>query len=116
MPRYVWGMVDVEEKEVGLAVGILEDCRRYIAAHKIQRWEILKWGVSVNVALAVAAAVPALKGARLLLLVFGCAVSTVSCLLISYYNKRMAGMRRQAVGIVNWLTPVAGPAARWKQW
>jgi hypothetical protein len=49
-------MIDPEEKEFANAVGILDDCRRYIAAHKIQRWDVVKWGVSVNLVLAVAAA------------------------------------------------------------
>jgi hypothetical protein len=32
-------MIDPEEKEFQIATGILEDCRRFIAAHKVQRWE-----------------------------------------------------------------------------
>ncbi len=43
-------MIDREDREFEVAAGILEDCRRYIAAHKIQRWDVVKWGVSVNLA------------------------------------------------------------------
>jgi hypothetical protein len=55
------------------------------------------------VALAAAAAVPALQGARILLVIIGWAVAAVCCWLISHYNKRMAGTRNQVVGIVDWL-------------
>jgi hypothetical protein len=97
-------MSDHEDREFAIANGIVEDCRRYIAAHKVQRWDILKWGVSVNAALAAAAtAVPALKGAQFLLLIIGYAVALVSCLLIAYYNKRTAGTRQQVVRVINWL-------------
>ena len=53
-------MNDLADKEFQLASAALENCRRYIAAHKTQRWDVVKWGVSVNLALAVAAAIPGL--------------------------------------------------------
>jgi hypothetical protein len=43
-------MEDIENKEFQVASAALEDHRRFIAAHKIQRWEVLKWGVSINIA------------------------------------------------------------------
>jgi hypothetical protein len=57
-------MIDPEEKEFQIAVGILEDCRRQIAAYKALRWDVVKWGVTINLALAVAAAAPTLADFR----------------------------------------------------
>jgi hypothetical protein len=37
--------------------GALEDSRRLIAAAKVQRWEVLKWAVALNAAVAGAAAI-----------------------------------------------------------
>ena len=96
-------MIDPEEKEFEVAASILEDCRRYIAAHKIQRWDVVKWGVSVNLILAVAAATPALAEVRYYLLLLSCGVAAASWLLVRHYNQRMTGTRKQAETTVSWL-------------
>jgi hypothetical protein len=96
-------MIDPEEKEFAIAVGILDDCRRYIAAHKIQRWDVVKWGVSVNLALAVAAAAPALADFRPYLLLLSAGVAAASWGLVLHNNRRMTRIRDQAVTVVNWL-------------
>ena len=96
-------MVDVEEKQMGLAIGILEDCRRQIAAYKGQRWDVVKWGVTVNLALAVAAAASGSDEARLFLLLLSCAVALGGWILVRHYNSRMTGARQQAVGVIEWL-------------
>jgi hypothetical protein len=41
-----------EDDEIRFALGVLDDHRRLIAAGKTQRWDIVKWAVTVNVALA----------------------------------------------------------------
>jgi hypothetical protein len=81
----------------------LENCRRYIAAYKTQRWDVVKWGVSVNLALAVAAATPALAEIRIYLLVLSCGVAAASWLLVLHYNRRVTGIRNQAVTIIGWM-------------
>ena len=96
-------MIDPEEKEFQIAMGILEDCRRFIAAHKVQRWDVVKWGVSVNLALAVAAAAPTLADFRLYLLLLSAGVAAASWGLVLHYNRRMTRIRDQAVTVVNWL-------------
>jgi hypothetical protein len=96
-------MIDPEEKEFQIAVGFLEDCRRQIAVYKVQRWDVVKWGVTVNLALAVAAAAPALADFRPYLLLLSCGVAFASWRLIVHYNERMTGFRDQTVAIVTWL-------------
>jgi hypothetical protein len=96
-------MPDLEEREFTIAAGILDDCRRHIAAHKIQRWDVVKWGVSVNLALAVAAATPALASVRFYLLLLSCGVAVASWLLVLHYNRRMTGTRNQAQTTISWL-------------
>jgi hypothetical protein len=99
--RHGWfSMNDLADKEFQVASAALENCRRYIAAHKTQRWDAVKWGVSVNLALAVAAAIPALAEIQLYLLVLSCGVTAASWLLVLHYNKRVAGIRKQVVTII----------------
>ena len=45
-----------DNEELKVIYSALEDCRRLIAAGKVQRWDVVKWGVTVNVALATAVA------------------------------------------------------------
>jgi hypothetical protein len=96
-------MNNLDDKEFQVASAVLEDCRRYIAAHKIQRWDVVKWGVSVNLALTVAAATPALSEIQLYLLVLSCGVAAASWLLVLHYNRRVTSVRNQAVAIIAWL-------------
>jgi len=44
------------DREFQVITSALDDYRRLIAAGKVQRWEVVKWGVTVNLALATAAA------------------------------------------------------------
>jgi hypothetical protein len=96
-------MNDLADKEFQLALAVLENCRRYIAAHKTQRWDAVKWGVSVNLALAVAATIPALAEIQTYLLVLSCGVAAASWLLVLHYNRRVAGIRKQVVTIIAWM-------------
>jgi hypothetical protein len=44
--------MDREDDEVRFALGVFDDHRRLIAAGKTHRWDIVKWAVTVNIALA----------------------------------------------------------------
>jgi hypothetical protein len=46
----------IDDRKFQVIVSAHDDCRRQIAAGKVQRWDVVKWGVTVNVALATAAA------------------------------------------------------------
>jgi hypothetical protein len=96
-------MNDLADKEFQLASAALENCRRYIAAHKAQRLDVVKWGVSVNLALAVAAATPVLAEIQIYLLVLSCGVTAASWLLVLHYNRLVTGIRNQAVTIIAWM-------------
>jgi hypothetical protein len=96
-------MNDLADKEFQLASAALENCRRYIAAHKTQRWDVVKWGGSVNLALAVAAATPALAEIQIYLLVLSCGVAAASWLLVLRYTRRVTGIRNQVVTIIAWM-------------
>jgi hypothetical protein len=43
------------DQQFQILLGILDDRRRLIAALKLQRWGVVKWAVTVNVALTAAA-------------------------------------------------------------
>jgi hypothetical protein len=92
--------VSANDKEFHVIVSALEDCRRLIAAGKVQRWEVVKWGVAVNVALATAAGVPVL-GRSFSLFWLAVAVSIASVLLVGHYNKRMSGARETATVLID---------------
>jgi len=41
-----------EDNDVRFALGVIDDYRRLIAAGKTHRWDVVKWAVTINVALA----------------------------------------------------------------
>jgi hypothetical protein len=51
----------MSDKEFQVLCATLEDQRRLIAAGKAQRWDVVKWGVSINLGLATVAAVAGSK-------------------------------------------------------
>jgi hypothetical protein len=93
-------MSSPEDKEFQIAIGAVEDSRKLIAAGKVQRWDVVKWGVSVNLALTVASA---LADMRLTLLLLSSGVAYASWRLVIHYNRRMTGARDRAIAIINWL-------------
>ena len=99
-----------DEEELKVIYSALDDCRRLIAAGKVQRWDVVKWGVTVNVALATATAAIPFEGAFDLLgsavpfslIPFGLAVvvALVSWRLVLHYNRRTTGARNDATRLV----------------
>jgi hypothetical protein len=78
-------------------------CAQLIAAGKVQRWEVLKWSISIDIA--VVTANQFLKGD------FGCfapllamMTSIVGVVLLNHYNRRITGARRLAAQAQNRLT------------
>src|SRR5215470_19979949 len=100
-----------DEEELKVIYSALDDQRRLIAAGKVQRWDVVKWGVTVNVALGVAAAAIPFKGAFDLCgldvpfsftpFLLAMAVFLVSLVLMLYYNRRLTGARKTATHLVN---------------
>jgi len=82
------------EHEFNVACSLLEDYRRLIAAGKLQRWDVVKWTVGINIGLAtVAAAVSTAAGH---ILVFAIIVAVIGLLLVLHYFSRMTNARRDA--------------------
>ena len=66
---------------------------------RVQRWDVVKWGVTVNVALATATA--ALNTAfSFIPFVLAVLVALVSWLLVLHYNRRTTGARNTATHLV----------------
>ena len=103
-------MIDKGEEELKIIYSALDDCRRLIAAGKVQRWDVVKWGVTVNVALATAAAAIKFKGAfnlfglavpfSLIPFLLAVLVAFTSWLLVLHYNRRATGARTTATHLV----------------
>ena len=102
-------MTDPDE-ELRVIYSALDDQRRLIAAGKVQRWDVVKWGVTVNVALATAAALIQFKGAfsvcgiavpnNFIPFLLAVAVAFVSLVLVLYYNKGTTDARNDATHLV----------------
>jgi hypothetical protein len=89
-------------EEIELAFLYLQDMQRYISAGKVQRWEVMKWSVSANLALAAAAlATTAAKWAMFGFCVF---VSAISVYLLHHYNDRLTKVRKAADEIMDRLS------------
>lgn len=83
----------MKPQEFQLACLFLQDSQRLIAAGKIQRWEIVKWAVALNIGLAAVSLVDVVGPAAFILCV---GVAIVSIFLIFHYNRRMTGARKSS--------------------
>lgn len=89
--------IDDEERARIIATS-LENERRLIAAGKLERWEVVKWLVTVNVTLSAASV--AIKQADCTIdrtfLALAAITAFIGCLLLAHINRRMTGARRAA--------------------
>jgi len=96
----------METIDYAIVSSALDDCRRLIAAGKIQRWDTVKWGVTVDLGLAAVSA--ALTSANFVrsfaLFVLAAAVSFAAWYLMRHYNRRITGARRDATRLARVLT------------
>lgn len=86
----------MQDREFQLACAILDHHQSLIAAGKAQRWEVVKWVVTLNVALTVASVAIANVTAALLLFYLSIAMAIGAALLVAFYNNRMTNVRRDA--------------------
>ena len=49
-------MTSVQDHDFAIASLLLQDQQKLIAAGKVQRWDVVKWTITVNLALATASA------------------------------------------------------------
>ena len=100
------------DNEFKVAFVIIEDANRVVAGGKAHRWDVLKWGVAIN--LAVPAAMIATKAdysARCLYFLFAVAVAVVGIVLIFHYSRRMTGARKHAAKAYEYLQKNGIPLA-----
>jgi hypothetical protein len=91
----------MNDREFHVACAILGDNQKLIAAGKSQRWEIVKWAVTVNVALATAS-IALLKdhpNAGKWLSELALVVALIALLTMLVYNHRMKNTRNDAVAL-----------------
>jgi hypothetical protein len=91
-------MASMDDREFSVVCSALDDCRRLIAAGKLQRWDVVKWSVTVNLALAAVSI--SHVGATIPLFILAAAVSLGGGLLAWHYNSRMTGARQTAADLV----------------
>jgi hypothetical protein len=87
----------------------LEDSRKLIATGKAQRWEVTKWAVGLNIALATASVAIDREPAAWLIFIFTGLIGVMAALLILNYTKRMTGARNDAVHVYQYLTNAGVP-------
>jgi hypothetical protein len=95
-----------EEREFQVAFSGIDDCRKLIAAGKIQRWDVVKWAVTVELALSAAAITfhkPKAETSYCAFFALSLLTSIAAGLLVWHYNRRMTGARKTATHLVKWL-------------
>ena len=82
--------------EIGILFRLHENTTNLIAAGKVQRWEVVKWVVAANVALATASVAPVFdSGSRFFIFLFALAISGFGSWLLAHYNSRMTAARKR---------------------
>jgi hypothetical protein len=95
------GGASLNDQDFQYACRVLDDHRSLIAAGKAQRWEVLKWTVTVNAAIAALLAARGGVGGVLVVLAF--IIAGVGILLVWHYNSRMTKARDEANSILSLL-------------
>jgi hypothetical protein len=93
------GGASLKDRDFEFACGVLDDDRSLIAAGKTQRWEVLKWTVTVNVG--IAALLAARGGVGGILTVLAFIIAVIGIALIQHYNSRMTKARAEANNILS---------------
>jgi hypothetical protein len=95
------------EEGLRIMMSRLDDDRRLIAAGKVQRWEIFKWTVALNLGLAAAFAYK--ENAREPLwpyLIFAAVVTAYGVILFWYINRRLTRTRTEGNALSAYLEKV----------
>jgi hypothetical protein len=93
----------MNDQEFQIACGILDDNRRLIAAGKLQRWDAVKWAVTVNLALAATSVAlrqhqeTNQRGGIFLLLAL--LVVVIAMILVAVINRRLTKTRRDGIEV-----------------
>jgi hypothetical protein len=90
------GEVAVQDQDFAIASLLLQNQQRLIAAGKVQLWEVVKWTIAVNLALAIASVGIGTAGAGILIVLFTVLVALGGGALVYHYSRRITGARRDA--------------------
>src|SRR6516162_5941053 len=98
--------MDREDDEIRFALGVLDDHRRLIAAGKTHRWDIVKWAVTVNIALAGASVTLMQQGrnAKALFCWLALGVFVLSVCLMWEITRRMTAARNDSLAPEKYLS------------
>jgi hypothetical protein len=81
----------LEREYLDVLLRIFDDQRSLIAALKVQRWEVVKWAATLNVALAAASA--GFDKAHWAFFLAAIFVTLLGLLLLTHYNSRVTTIR-----------------------
>jgi hypothetical protein len=84
-----------------IACLFLKDQQKLIAAGKVQRWDVVKWTMAINLALATASI--SIGKVAWAFFVFSLLVAAAGGYLLYHYNKRMTGARSDAGKFTSYL-------------
>jgi hypothetical protein len=90
----------MQDRDFAIASLLFQDQQRLIAAGKVQRWDVVKWTIAVNLALATASVGIGTAGAGIIIVVFTVLVALGGWVLVRHYNRQVTGARRDADKIV----------------
>lgn len=95
----------MNEHDFQCASAMLDDQRKLIAAGKLQRWDVVKWAVTVNIALAAASiGFQDSASAGMQLFVLAAIVAVIGLGMMLYYNLRLTRTRNGSVITEKYLT------------
>ena len=83
----------MQDQDFAIASLLLQDQQRLIAAGKVQRWDVVKWTIAVNLALGTASASIGKPGAGVIIVFFTVLVAAAGAYLVSHYNWRITGAK-----------------------
>ena len=89
----------LKERDVAALLSATDDYRAVIAAGKVQRWEVVKWAVLINLGFAIAAVTD--LDTPGLFLGLAVLVAITGIVLVLHYNRRMTGARGLADKLSN---------------
>ena len=86
----------MQDQDFAIASLLLQDQQRLIAAGNVQRWDVVKWTIAVNLALATAPVGIGTSGAGIIIIVFTVLVALGGGALVYHYHRRITGAWRDA--------------------
>jgi len=87
----------VSKEETDTVLRLFDDRRNLLAAGKIQRWELVKWAVTANVALGAASG--SIREMQGMFLAYAVLIAVMALILLWHYNQRMTLVRKSLANV-----------------